>query len=169
MPDTLALMSAEPEDAIPAGFEPAARSESAEVARAAKKKGDYAFLAGVGVPWFAGGVWLESASHYSGWVSLLMAGGVIFGFGGLLGEDLAALPIFTGMLLGLAAYVYGVVTSHDSVGMLIWLALWMAGAFLVFGGGLLAAEPPRSQVADPAAEVPVLRPEPQGRDVRDTD
>ena len=172
-------MPAEPEDAVPAGYEAAPGSEqkpepepkSAGVANTTGKMADYLFLTTLGAPWAAVGIWLESGSQYSGWVSLLIAGGGVVGLSGFLGDDAAALPLLGGGLLGLGAYVYGIVTSDDAIRMLFFLGLWTAASYLILGSAIVAVGPKQAQDPGSAAEAPAEPPEPseppepQDRDV----
>ena len=153
-------MAAEPEDAIPPGYElEPPHSEPAEVETPATKEEGWSVLGMFGIPWVAGGAWLELAGR-SGWVSLVMGGGVIFGLSGFLGEDNAGILFVGGALLALGAYIYGVVTSHDSILILSCLGVWMAAALMIFGGALLIADSPRSRDLGPAGEDPDPQPEP---------
>ncbi|WP_034263535.1 hypothetical protein [Actinospica robiniae] len=157
-------MPAEPEDAVPAGYEP----EPAEAANTTGKRDGHLLLATFGTPWLMAGAWLEWASHYSGWVTLLIAGGGIIGFCGVLGEEAVAAPFLVGALLGLGAYAYGIVTSHDSIRMLLYLGLWTAACYLVLGAASMAFGPAESPDPGSAAEAPAEPQEPQDRDVQES-
>jgi hypothetical protein len=148
-------MSLEPEDAIPAEYlpEPVAAPKEEKTA----KMSGAAFAALVGIPWIAGGGWVEWDNLHTWWVSALLLSGFGFAASGYLRRKIADAPRFILMLCGLGLYVYAVVTIYghvtaDSVSLRVWLGLWLFVAFILFGNAL------------PPSETPAPRQEPQDRD-----